>query len=550
MPLAAAEPHPDTGHHAHRAPPDSRSRPPPGRRRGRLPAQAIRVRRAARPAAGPDAPRAEERPCEPAAGRRSRPRSQDSSSPARRHPDRADRAGVRAPRVLDAPSQPGADPGADRGARVGLQLRRNDEPGRRLHLVPARQDRRGPLAEAHPNGVWRRLPAVGMMFRGALVRLAAQYFVLLVLILGFFDLIVYVTVSQALQAKADKDLHNAIAQAMVTHNVTGDTVSVTPQALLTPNVADNLVRVLDYKGQEIGQPRAELKKLFNDPSLRVPLGAANAGRSGDTRVSYGTELYVVAMRPIASKTNKVIGVLQVAQPISWVGDALSRLVRQLVLASGVGIVLGALASLLMATRSLRPISRAFQRQREFVADASHELRTPLTLIRTNVEAWLRRANGTNRLYARNIVEEVEQLNRIVGDLTTLALADARQLRIDPRPMELNEVVKGLIVQATPLAEERGVQLRPELNGGVRVEADPARVRQLLLILIDNALTHTPSGGEVSVEVIRRNGRARVTIADNGDGIPPADLPHIFERFYRADKARNRENGGSGLGLGS
>ncbi|HEV3095832.1 MAG TPA: ATP-binding protein, partial [Candidatus Dormibacteraeota bacterium] len=248
------------------------------------------------------------------------------------------------------------------------------------------------------------------------------------------------------------------------------------------------------------------------------------------------------------KTHKIVGVMQVAQPISWMSDALSRLVRQLVLASAIGIVLGALASLLMATRSLRPISRAFQRQREFVADASHELRTPLTLIRTNVEAWLRRANGSNRLYARNIVEEVEQLNRIVGDLTTLALADARQLRIDPQPVELNDVVRDLMTQTEPLAEERGVQLRPDLNGGVRVEADPARVRQLLLILIDNALTHTPSGGKVSVEVIRRDGRAHVTIADNGDGIPPADLPHIFERFYRADKARNRENGGSGLGL--
>jgi signal transduction histidine kinase len=115
-------------------------------------------------------------------------------------------------------------------------------------------------------------------------------------------------------------------------------------------------------------------------------------------------------------------------------------------------------------------------------------------------------------------------------------------------VELNDVVRDLMTQTEPLAEERGVQLRPDLNGGVRVEADPARVRQLLLILIDNALTHTPSGGKVSVEVVRRDGRAHVTIADNGDGIPPADLPHIFERFYRADKARNRENGGSGLGL--
>jgi len=238
----------------------------------------------------------------------------------------------------------------------------------------------------------------------------------------------------------------------------------------------------------------------------------------------------------------------VAQPVSWVGDALSGLVRQLVLASAIAIMLGALASLLMATRSLRPISKAFQRQREFVADASHELRTPLTLIRTNVEAWLRRSSGTTRTYAQSIVEEVEQLNRIVGDLTTLALADARQLRLNPKPIELNEVVKGLITQATPLADERGVQLRPDLNGGVRVDADLVRVRQLLLILIDNALAHTPTGGEVAVGVVRQNGRAHVTVTDTGDGIPTSDLPHIFERFYRADKARTRENGGSGLGL--
>ncbi|TMD11860.1 MAG: cell wall metabolism sensor histidine kinase WalK [Chloroflexi bacterium] len=257
---------------------------------------------------------------------------------------------------------------------------------------------------------------------------------------------------------------------------------------------------------------------------------------------------MVDTRPIVSKSHKVIGVLQVAQPISWVGDALSRLVRQLVLASAIGIVLGALASLLMATRSIRPIGRAFQRQREFVADASHELRTPLTLIRTNVEAWLRRSNGTSRAYAKSIVDEVEQLNRIVGDLTTLALADARQLHLDPRPMELNELVKGLIVQATPMAEARGVQLRPDLNGGVRVDADLGRVRQLLLILIDNALMHTPSGGEVSVGVLRHNGRAHVRVTDTGEGIPSADLPHIFERFYRADKARTRESGGTGLGL--
>ena len=387
------------------------------------------------------------------------------------------------------------------------------------------------------------------MFRGALARLAAQYFVLLVLILGCFDLIVYFTVSQALQAKADNDLQLAIGQANKDFAVTGDTVTFNGQGLLDPSVADTFIRVLDIKGQEQGQPRPELKKLFNNPSLSAPIAAAKAGRSVDTRISNSTDFYVIDTSPILNpKTHKVVGVLQVAQPVSWVDDALAGLVRQLVVASAIGILLGALASLLMASRSLRPISRAFQRQREFVADASHELRTPLTLIRTNVEAWLRRANGANRTYALSIVEEVEQLSRIVGDLTTLALADAKQLRIDREPVELNDVVRDLMTQTEPLAEERGVHLRPDLDGGVRVDADLVRVRQLLLILIDNALSHTPSGGDVSVGVTQRDGHARVTVADNGDGIPSEDLPHIFERFYRADKARTRENGGSGLGL--
>ena len=387
-----------------------------------------------------------------------------------------------------------------------------------------------------------------MMFRGALVRLAAQYFVLLVLILGFFDLIVYVTVSQSLQTKADNDLKHAVTQAAKEVMPT-DPVQVNAQGLLDPSVADTFFRVLDNKGQEATQPQPALKKLFNSPSLGGPIGAAKAGQSTDTRVWVGSDLYMVHTAAVVNpKSKKVVGVMQVAQPITWVGDSLSGLVRQLVLASLIGIMLGALASLLMATRSLRPISRAFQRQREFVADASHELRTPLTLIRTNVDAWVRRSNGQTRTYAHSIVQEVEQLNRIVGDLTTLALADARQLRLDPKPVELNEVVRGLITQATPLADERGVQLRPDLNGGVRVDADLVRVRQLLLILIDNALTHTPSGGEVSVGVIRQNGRAHVTVTDTGEGIPAGDLPHVFDRFYRADKARTRENGGSGLGL--
>jgi len=388
-----------------------------------------------------------------------------------------------------------------------------------------------------------------MMFRGALVRLAAQYFLLLVLILGFFNLLVYFTVSEALNARVDQDLQGSIRLARSSLTVTGDTISANSLVLANPSNADTFVRVQQINAHQLVLPGAGLAEVFLSPLLDGPVTYAKDGQSFETQVPTAHDTFVVSTSPVKNtKTGKVVGVLQVAQPISWVNAALTRLNRQLVLASIAALILGALASLLMATRSLRPIGVALQRQREFVADASHELRTPLTLIRTNVEAWVRRARGSTPAYAHNVLDEVDQLNRIVGDLTTLALADARQLRIDRKPLELNDVVRDLMSQTQPLADERGVRLRPELNGGVRVQGDASRVRQLLLILLDNALTHTPSGGEVSIGVVRQNGHARVTVTDTGAGIPSADLPHIFERFYRADKARSREDGGSGLGL--
>jgi signal transduction histidine kinase len=393
------------------------------------------------------------------------------------------------------------------------------------------------------------------MFRGALLRLAAQYFVLLILILGFLNVIVYVTVSGALWGRVNQALAQTVKQARSDVSVVGGNVAVNPQVLLDPSLADAYMWVLPLKGNEVVLPNLTASQVFTSTQLDPAKRRALAGFSSETEVTldinvFNNNQFIVETEPIVDKKqhNRVAGILQVAQPVSWVNESLSGLVRQLIMASAVGLILGALASLLMATRSFRPIIRALDRQRAFVADASHELRTPLTLIRTNVDAWLRRSKTENRMYGRNIVEEVEHLNRIVGDLTFLALADAKQLRMEPQAVELNDVVSDLMSQTRPLAEERGVTIRPSLNGGAQIEADPARLRQLLLILVDNALQHTPSGGEVSIAVLKDHGNATITVTDTGEGIPPDDLPHIFERFYRADKARSRENGGSGLGL--
>ncbi|HSO93770.1 MAG TPA: hypothetical protein VLS53_04785, partial [Candidatus Dormibacteraeota bacterium] len=217
-----------------------------------------------------------------------------------------------------------------------------------------------------------------MMFRGALVRLAAQYFILLVLILGFFNLLVYFTVSKALNARQEQDLQSSIRQARSVLTITGDTISANTQGLSDPSLADTFMQVQQINGHQLVLPAAGAASLFASPALDGPVTYAKDGQTFQTQVATARDVFLVSTLPVKNKTGKIVGVLQVAQPISWVPAALNRLERQLILASIVALILGALASILMALRSLRPISVAFQKQREFVADASHELRTPLT----------------------------------------------------------------------------------------------------------------------------------------------------------------------------
>jgi two-component system, OmpR family, sensor histidine kinase CiaH len=390
-----------------------------------------------------------------------------------------------------------------------------------------------------------------MPFRGTLVRLWAWYFLLLVLILACFNVIVYSSLSQALNARVSSDL-KAKARDTISHlTLNGNGSLAAYGAAGDPSYADTFVFVVQINKNAdptVILNSSQLAGLEQKLPYQLPIQAAKQGTTTPSTVTIGKDQFALLTEPIKDKQGNIVGVIQATKPLSSVAETLNNLERQLAIASGVALLLGAMVALWMANKSLRPLRLAFSKQRAFVADASHELRTPLTLIRTNAEAWIRRGpSSSSGVYAHHILEEVDQLNAIVGDLTTLALVDARQLRLEQEPVALTAMVRDLVDHVASLAEERGVRLRPNLDEVV-VDADPGRIRQMLLILLDNALAYTPAGGEVRVTTGRAAGKARITVEDTGRGIAAADLPHIFERFYRADKARGRDGGGSGLGL--
>jgi signal transduction histidine kinase len=203
------------------------------------------------------------------------------------------------------------------------------------------------------------------------------------------------------------------------------------------------------------------------------------------------------------------------------------------------------------------LARADELRRNLTADVAHELRTPLSVIRGKLEGVLDGVYPSTPEHLSPILEEIKLLARLVEDLHLLSLAEAGQLALEKRAMDVGDLLRDVQVNFGPQAADRGVTLALDLPPELpKVLADQRRIAQVLGNLLTNALRHTPSGGCVTLSAAMSpplagragGGMLRVTVANTGTGIPPEDLPYIFERFWRGEKSRSRAGGGAGLGL--
>ncbi len=270
----------------------------------------------------------------------------------------------------------------------------------------------------------------------------------------------------------------------------------------------------------------------------------------DTESSEGDSLRVYVVRLDAPRGERFL--MEVGRSTETERQALRRLLLVLAGGLGGGLLLAAAGGYLLSGRALRPIQAAMDSQRAFIGDASHELRTPLSVIRANAELLKRHLSepvSANREAVEDIISESDRLGRLVSQMLTLAQADAGQAALSLSEVALDELADEVARSMRLLAERRGVSLETDVGGPVRLRGDGDLLRELMVILTDNAIKYTDTGGKVRLEVrSASSGKAAVRVSDTGSGIPADALPHIFDRFYRVDKARAREAGGAGLGL--
>jgi heavy metal sensor kinase len=296
-------------------------------------------------------------------------------------------------------------------------------------------------------------------------------------------------------------------------------------------------------------------------------------------------------QPIETEQGTILW-LQVAQSLARVQQTLDSLRTQLMLGVPLVMILAGLGGIFLAGRALRPInqitrtaqsisgsdlkkrinyhgafdevgrlakmfdemldrlSAAFGRERQFTSDAAHELRTPLTVLKGQIGVTLSRVRNSEE-YERilhGLEEQVDRLIRLTTDLLFLSRLEHGRLPWQPETIEFSDLLAGIVEQVQPLAESKGLNLTKEIPPGLSLRGAPDHLIRLFLNLLDNAISYTQPGGQITVRAEGEDTGLHVSISDTGPGIPPEHLTHLFDRFHRVEAARSRATGGAGLGL--
>jgi heavy metal sensor kinase len=368
-----------------------------------------------------------------------------------------------------------------------------------------------------------------------------------------------------------------------------DTMRSEVEKLYSPEINDRFIRISRADGHVVyasGTPRDE---LF-DP-VRVPAIAGNFLEASARKVLVPGGSLLIAAVP-ATGSDGTLYRVEVGTSAAPAEGTLAQVLLMLAVGLPVAVAVAVAGGFILVRRALEPVERmalkaeeisqhnlserlpvvesgdelerlsvslnhmisrledALRGSKQFVADASHELRTPLTVMRGELESLAQDAllRRDTREALGSVLEEVERLAEIVESLFALSRLDAGEAGGQWQQFDLAELAATTAEQMSLLATDKHIRVDCESTPGVTVRGDRARLKQVIVNLLDNAIKYTPNGGRVALRVSREGGCAVLDVTDTGVGIPPDALPHVFKRFYRVDGSRSREQGGAGLGL--
>jgi len=371
-------------------------------------------------------------------------------------------------------------------------------------------------------------------------RLTAWYIGVFAVILTLFGTAVYTVITTEVLTGINRDLERIVNRR--TRLVLSDRIP-TDIAQDTALYDGRVVYVFDAQAQPFSPPRTqpwiqEFARQVLADSVAKKLVRTPDGRQW---IAYGKKF-----RSTAGRTWATIAVVQTVE----LRDLYPSLFTGFVASAVISLLLVGIGGATLAAKSTRPIEQTFDQMRRFMGDAAHELKTPVAVLRARADVALQRPRSVTDYQEtlQAISSEGKRLGMLVENMLLLARADAGQWPFEKKQVFLDDLLIDAASAARALAAVKQVDVDVEELDETAVHGDPNLIRQLLMILLDNAVSFTPPGGKVTASA-QRNGRyCKIIISDTGVGIPASALPHVFERFYRADPARGRAGAGLGLSI--
>ena len=241
----------------------------------------------------------------------------------------------------------------------------------------------------------------------------------------------------------------------------------------------------------------------------------------------------------------------VGKDVTAMYNGMEKATWALAILGGMALIFAAAVGYVLSGGAMKPVREAYEKQRQFAADASHELRTPLAVVLASADL-LRSDPSITSPFLKQVIEdvrdEVKKMTKLVSDLLTVARTDGKANQLKPVRMDLVAAAQQTVRIMRPFAEKKGIVIAEDLPKRAEIYADEQKIRQLILILVDNAVKYTQDKGKVTVRIQEDKGAVQLSVSDTGIGIAPEHQERIFDRFYRVDKVRSRHMGGNGLGL--
>jgi heavy metal sensor kinase len=445
------------------------------------------------------------------------------------------------------------------------------------------------------------------------VKLTLWYVLILAILLISFSGFLYLTLSKSLYRDVDNKLRS-LAELIASESDSPlskfgfGNIDQTLEASMNLKPVGKFIQVLDESGN-IGRKSDNLKNIQLPISLSVLKNASQGQITFETNWFFGNAPLRIITFPVLEK-HHVTKIVQVASSLEDVEDALNTLFIILIIAVPFALLVAILGGQFLASKALKPVDqitrtariitsqnlnqriepprvkdeisrlietfnemisrldRSFRQVKQFSTDASHELKTPLTILKGEVEVALRKERGPQEYeeILKSNLEEINRMSQIVEDLLLLSRADSGQIHLNRENINLNEILSEVIAQLNVLAKSKNLHIETSNHHEeVHMYADPLRIRELLLNLIENGIKYSEDGGSIHILLSRdgllKEGKpfahvqgeklpefVQIVISDTGIGIAKEDQERIFDRFFRVDKARSSEQGGSGLGL--